>query len=360
MLLRRNQHYGLCCVAFIMSGRSLKSGISRKVHAMISTQLLDATSRTDIAIAKEILLRGGLVAVPTETVYGLAANAMNPAAVMSIFAAKGRPSDHPLIVHICSPEKLVDWAIDIPPVAYTLAARFWPGPLTLLFRKGPHVPLEVTAGLETIGLRVPANPVLLALLEDMEFGVAAPSANPYKRLSPTSAAQVYAQMSGRIDAVLDGGDCAVGLESTILDLTGPELRILRAGPITASEIAQCTGLSVSQPEQHDIVVPGNVAEHYQPNTPLYLGTRAQLVELIQARGNRVASIFYATAPTAETSATANIVVMPKQKERYAQLLYKTLYSLDGLGLDAIWLEFPPSGEQWRDVNDRLARASVIS
>lgn len=356
MLLRRNQHYGLCCVAFIMAGRSLKCEIARKVEVMISTQLLDATSSLDIEVAKDILRRGGLVAVPTETVYGLAANAMNPVAVMGIFAAKGRPSDHPLIVHISGPEKLVDWAIEIPPLAYQLAARFWPGPLTLLFRKGPHVPSEVTAGLNTIGLRVPANPVLLALLEDMEFGVAAPSANPYKKLSPTSAAQVFAQMSGRIDAVLDGGDCSVGLESTILDLTGSELRILRAGPITASQISQCVGLPVSQPEQHDFAVPGNVAEHYQPHTPLYLGTRAQLEAIIEVKGSRVACVFYATAP--DSLGAANILVMPKEKAHFAQLLYKTLYSLDGLGLEALWLELPPSDEQWRDVNDRLARAAA--
>ena len=324
---------------------------------MISTQLLDARSSHDIAIAKEILRSGGLVAVPTETVYGLAANAMNPEAVKGIFAAKGRPSDHPLIVHICGPDKLVDWAIDIPPVAYQLAARFWPGPMTMLLHKSPHVPREVTAGLDTIGLRVPANPVLLALLKDLEFGVAAPSANPYKRLSPTSAAQVFEQMEGRIDAVLDGGDCEVGLESTILDLTGSELRILRAGPITASEIAQCTGLPVSQPEQHDISVPGNVAEHYQPNTPLYLGTRAQLVEAINEKDGRIACLFYATAPN--TPATEKVLVMPKEKVLFAKRLYKTLYSLDGLGLDAIWLEFPPNSEQWRDVNDRLVRAAAI-
>lgn len=324
---------------------------------MISTQLLDASSSLDIALAKRILQRGGLVAVPTETVYGLAANAMDPVAVKSIFAAKGRPSDHPLIVHIAGPDDLLDWAIDIPPVAYQLAASFWPGPLTMLLRKNPRVPAEVTAGRDTIGLRVPANPVLLALLKDLEFGVAAPSANPYKRLSPTSAAQVLAQMSGRIDAVLDGGDCEVGLESTIIDLTGAELRILRAGPITATAIMQCTGVPVSQPLQHDMAVPGNVAEHYRPDTPLYLGTRAQIEVASAAKGRRIACLFYASA--ADASDAAQTIVMPKDKAQYAQRLYKTLYSLDGLGLDAIWLEYPPTDEQWRDVNDRLARAAII-
>tara|TARA_R110002167_G_scaffold47967_1_gene141756 strand:+ start:49468 stop:50445 length:978 start_codon:yes stop_codon:yes gene_type:complete len=324
---------------------------------MISTQLLDASSSRDIALAKQILQRGGLVAVPTETVYGLAANAMDPVAVKSIFAAKGRPSDHPLIVHIAGPDNLLDWAVDIPPVAYQLAASFWPGPLTMLLHKSPRVPAEVTAGRETIGLRVPANPVLLALLKDLEFGVAAPSANPYKRLSPTSAAQVFAQMSGRIDAVLDGGDCKVGLESTILDLTGSQLRILRAGPITATAITQCTGLPVSQPLQHDMAVPGNVAEHYRPNTPLHLGTREQIEAASKVKGRRIACLFYAEDANAPDA--AQTVIMPKNKALYAQRLYKTLYSLDGLGLDAIWIEYPPTDEQWRDVNDRLARAAAI-
>lgn len=325
---------------------------------MISTQLLDASSSRDIALAKQILQRGGLVAVPTETVYGLAANAMDPVAVKSIFAAKGRPSDHPLIVHIAGPDDLLHWAVDIPPVAYQLAASFWPGPLTMLLHKSPRVPAEVTAGRETIGLRVPANLVLLALLKDLEFGVAAPSANPYKRLSPTSAAQVFAQMSGRIDAVLDGGDCKVGLESTILDLTGSQLRILRAGPITATAITQCTGLPVSQPLQHDMAVPGNVAEHYRPNTSLHLGTREQIEAASKVKGRRIACLFYASA--GDVPDAAQTIVMPKNKALYAQRLYKTLYSLDGLGLDAIWLEYPPTDEQWRDVNDRLARAAIVS
>lgn len=322
---------------------------------MIPTQLLDATNTFDIDAAKDILRRGGLVAVPTETVYGLAANAMDPAAVRRIFAAKGRPSEHPLIVHIDSADKLGKWAVEIPPVAYQLAARFWPGPLTLLLMKAPQVPDAVTAGGETIGLRVPANAVLLALLKDLEFGVAAPSANPHKRLSPTSAAQVLAQLSGRIDAVLDGGDCEIGLESTILDLTGSELRILRAGPITASALSECTGLPVSQPAQHDISVPGNIAVHYQPDTPLYIGTRAQLLDARRAKAVRIACVYYATAP--ETCTDPGIVTMPEDKAGYARQLYKTLYSLDGLGFDAIWLECPPSDELWRDINDRLARAA---
>jgi L-threonylcarbamoyladenylate synthase len=344
-----------------MAGRLFLQVSSLRRFNVIKTLQLNANNSHDVDFAKEIILRGGLVAVPTETVYGLAANAMNPDAVRAIFTAKGRPSTHPLIVHIESPAKLSEWAINIPPVAYQLAECFWPGPLTLLLNKANHVPDVVTAGLDTIGLRVPAHPALLDLLKDLNLGVAAPSANPYKRLSPTTAAQVYAQLAGKIDAVLDGGDCTVGLESTILDLTGPNLRILRAGPITSSQIARCTGLEVFQPVQHNIAVPGNVAVHYQPHTPLFLGTRPQLIEARAEKGDRVACLYFGSTPdgsTPDDSVRQGILAMPEDKERFARQLYKTLYSLDGLGLEAIWLEHPPRAEEWSDVNDRLSRAAT--
>lgn len=320
------------------------------------TQLLAAQNSDDFDEALRILQHGGLVAVPTETVYGLAANAMNPAAVKSIFAAKGRPSDHPLIVHIGGAAQLIDWAIDIPALAYNLAEQFWPGPLTLLLHKAPHVPDEVTAGKTSIGLRVPAHPALLKLLQQGAFGVAAPSANPYKRLSPTSAQQVFAQLDGKIDAVLDGGRCEVGLESTILDLTGDQLRILREGPITAAQIAEVVGRPVTIPTAHDIAVPGNVAEHYQPQTPLFIATRTQILARLQGESRPIACVFY--GDTAGLTSSAYIHCLPASKALYAQKLYHTLYTLDGLNAHAIWLEQPPQSEQWGDVNDRLRRAAL--
>jgi len=322
----------------------------------LDTQVLTAQSRADLDKALAILRHGGLVAVPTETVYGLAADAMNPDAVNAIFAAKERPNDHPLIVHIGSAEQLKDWAVEIPDLAYELAAKFWPGPLTLLLRKAPQVPKQVTAGKTSIGLRVPAHPALLTLLQQGKLGVAAPSANPYKRLSPTSAQQVFAQLQGKIDAVLDGGRCEVGVESTILDLTGDELRILREGPITARQIAAVANRPVFVPTQHDEVVPGNVAEHYQPHTPLYIGTREQMLTGLNENSDAIACVFY--ADTAGLSPSDYINSLPATKTLYAQRLYGTLYTLDGLQAKAIWIERPPQAEEWGDVNDRLRRAAL--
>ena len=320
------------------------------------TQLLSAEHKDDLDVALEILLKGGLVSVPTETVYGLAANAKNSTAVKSIFTAKGRPASHPLIVHIAGADQLSEWAIDIPSVAYVLAERFWPGPLTLLLKKSPEVPSEVTAGKASIGLRVPAHPALLQLLKRGKIGVAAPSANPYKRLSPTSASQVFAELQGKIDAVLDGGPCEVGLESTILDLTGEQLSILREGPITAQQIAELTGFPVNIPAQHDIAVPGNVAEHYQPRTPLYVGTREQILARLPNNDESVACVFYADTPQIPVS--PYIRCLPESKPAYAQALYDTLYKLDHLHASAIWIEQPPQTAQWGDVNDRLRRAAL--
>lgn len=335
-----------------------KAGRVSAVSQNKDTRLLDSASSSDIALAIRLLEEGALVAVPTETVYGLAADAMNPEAVKQIFTAKGRPSDHPLIVHIGSAQCLSRWAVDIPPLAFTMAAAFWPGPLTLLLKKSPQVPDEVTAGGETIGLRVPAHPVLLELLTSSGMGLAAPSANPYKRLSPTSAAQVLSQMAGRIDAVLDGGDCQVGLESTILDMSGEQLQILRNGPVTASQIAAVAGQVVLTPRQHQIAVPGNVAVHYQPRTPLYVADRARMLEALQAHEERVALVF--VADTAALPSSPSVRSLPADKASYAQALYRTLHELDALQLDAIWLERPPVGEQWSDVHDRLNRAASPS
>lgn len=320
-----------------------------------STLVLHAQRDEDIAQAGSILRRGGLLAVPTETVYGLAADASNAEAVKAIFTAKGRPADHPLIVHIGSVDALARWAVNIPPLAYELAAAFWPGPLTLLLPRADSVPDEVTAGRASIGLRMPAHPVLLRLLQETGMAVAAPSANPYKRLSPTSAAQVLAGLDGRIDAVLDGGDCQVGLESTILDMSGEELRILRSGPVTAAQIAEVAGRKVQTPLQHDVAVPGNVAVHYQPRTPLFVAEREQVLAARHARGERVAAVLL--GDTADLPESARVVRMPAGKSAYAQALYRTLHELDAQDLEAIWLERPPQAEAWADVHDRLNRAA---
>ncbi len=236
----------------------------------MKTQLLSAQCSTDLTQAAALLKAGEQVAVPTETVYGLAADASNPDAVAGIFTAKGRPANHPLIVHLGDVASITEWATGIPDEAYKLAKAFWPGPMTLLLPRAEHVSPVVTGGLDSIGLRVPAQPVLLDLLATHQLAVAAPSANPYKKLSPTTAEQVIHGLGGKIAAVIDGGPCQHGLESTIVDLTQRPFRVLRAGPITASELSAVLGETVEAPVQHDTVVPGNVGSHYQPNTRLQM------------------------------------------------------------------------------------------
>jgi L-threonylcarbamoyladenylate synthase len=322
---------------------------------MITRRLL-ASKAHDLSTTEAILRASGIVAVPTETVYGLAADATKPDAVSAIFAAKGRPADHPLIVHIASVDDLNKWAVDIPEHAYTLARAFWPGPLTLLLKKAAHVSPVVTGGLETIGIRVPSHPVLQELLQSSGLGLAAPSANPYKQLSPTNAEQVIEKLDGKIDAVLDGGDCTIGLESTIVDLSGDAVSVLRVGPISPSALSAALNQQLTVPASHNISVPGNVDDHYQPRTPLLLLSREELLAKIATSTDTEAFIVLADFPEDEL-ASQRTITMPAGKPEFAKVLYKTLHDLDRRNLSVIWCELPPQGEEWLDVNDRLQRAS---
>ncbi len=366
------------------------------------TVLLQPSHVPDMQQALQLLQAGQLVAVPTETVYGLAADASNAQAVEAIFAAKGRPSNHPLIVHVADAQQMRLWAQDIPEVAWRLADAFWPGPMTLLLKKAPAVLDVVTGQLDTIGLRVPAHPVLLSLLTQGNLAVAAPSANRYKKLSPTSAQQVMAGLAGRIAAVVDGGDCQHGLESTIIDVTGEVPKILRAGPITADDIAFVLGIRVLQPSQHDVRVPGNVKAHYQPGTPLYLKPTSEILAKLSTMPDDIAVIYHsalihtalidsavrnsavinsavinspvinsavtAQAPASDITANATDVAAPVQRLHrlrlpddaagFGQQLYRSLFALDQLGLKAIYVEMPPTGSSWLAVHDRLQRAQT--
>lgn len=318
----------------------------------MKTQILSAVH--DIAAAADLLKQGLLVAVPTETVYGLAADASNPAAVAGIFRAKGRPADHPLIVHVGKAQDIKQWAIDIPQAAWQLAEAFWPGPLTILLNKAAHVSDVVTGGLTTVGLRVPAHPVMQQLLCEHQLAVAAPSANPYKKLSPTSVEQVLAGLDGKIAAVIDGGDCDVGLESTIVDLTGAEVQVLRAGPISAEEISLVLGCDVSMPREHNVAVPGNVKAHYQPSKPLTIYNTAELASRLSHAPADVICLY--VSPVFQSMATATWQQMPEQKADYARALYRSLFEADKRPGSEIWLEQPPQLPAWADVNDRLRRA----
>ena len=320
----------------------------------MNTLKLNAQHHQDIVTAADLLQQGKLVAVPTETVYGLAADASNPAAVSAIFTAKGRPANHPLIVHLHDMATMTRWAKDIPATAWQLAEAFWPGPLTLLLPKADQVSPVTTGGLPSIGLRMPAHPALLQVLKQNQLAVAAPSANRYKKLSPTSVEQVLAGLNGRIDAVLDGGECDHGLESTIVDLTGEQIRIVRAGPITASQLQAVLQIDVQQPQQHQTQVPGNVDAHYQPNTPLRCFDSAQLHALLLAQPSNIAVLHYSALKALPANSMS--LPMPNDAAGFASQLYRQLYLADKLGVTAIWCELPPQGEAWLAVHDRLRRA----
>lgn len=331
----------------------------------------------EIARAVALLRAGELVAMPTETVYGLAADAANPVAVARIFAAKGRPADHPLIVHLADAQALDAWAQDVPLAARQLAAAFWPGPLTLILKRQPHVLDAVTGGQDTVGLRVPNHPLALALLHEFSkakgatqlAGLAAPSANRYGRISATSADDVRAELGARVPLVLDGGPCEVGIESTIIDfscVTCPTPRVLRPGFITANAIARVLGVTAlaSKAESADIAMPrvaGSDTAHYAPHTPLRLVAGHQLAGAINdalAAGLRLAvlarSVKTMTAPCLAWHVAASDV------GTYAHDLYARLRVLDAADADLILVETPPTTDEWLAVTDRLQRAACGS
>lgn len=318
-----------------------------------------------IVTAAALLRAGELVAIPTETVYGLGADALNPAAVAKIFAAKGRPADHPLIVHLPDVEHLPRWAINIPDTAYALAHAFWPGPLTLILQRAAIVPDAVTGGQNTVGLRVPAHPVAAALLHEFDSGIAAPSANRFGRISPTTAAHVYDELGAAVAQVLDGGPCEVGIESTIVDLTQSPPVILRPGAISAEQIAAVIGQRLQQKqEQSDTAQPrvsGSLAAHYAPRTPMALCDATDLLATATARADAGARIAVLARhcpdphdPRFVWHAACN------DANGYAHDLYATLRALDNAAADLILVESPPDTEDWTAVSDRLGRARTGS
>lgn len=331
----------------------------------MNTQLL-SDSDTDLEHAASILSQGGTVAVPTETVYGLAANARDATAVAKIFAAKGRPSNHPLIVHIHNTKQLSELSANVPQQAYTLADAFWPGPLTMILPKHERALDAVTGGLDSIGVRMPAHPVLHRLLSEGDLIVAAPSANPHKKLSPTSAQQVFKELYGKIDAVVDGGPCAVGLESTIIDLSrineGESPRVLRAGPITAIQLSKVLGEAVIGYTAHQQQVPGNIKQHYQPNSRLVVMNTQALSALVTQWPEEAACLYYSDHLISKfdqlETPPAHLQRLSSDKSEYARALYAALYQLDQQGIKQILVEHPPHSDEWEDVNDRLKRASA--
>lgn len=324
------------------------------------TKILKAYQEKDILEAVSIIKQGKIVAVPTETVYGLAADARNVHAVKEIFVVKNRPSNHPLIVHIASLEKLSEWAQDIPPVVDILAKHFWPGPLTLLLKKNDLVHDVVTGGLPTVAIRVPQNKALLKILYLLDTGLAAPSANPYKRISPTTSQHVIAGLSGKIDAILDGGPCSIGLESTILDLTKNKITILRHGPITKKMIEKVIGQSIESPLVHAEHVSGNMKTHYQPYTKTSLMDLSDIemqLSLPENKDKKFGVIHYSDLKRIYTNIRA--IKLSQHKKQYSKLLYQALHELDLIDASQILVETPPRKDSWNDVFDRLSKACGV-
>lgn len=311
----------------------------------------------EIEKAAAILRAGGLVAFPTETVYGLGADAANPQAVRKIFIAKGRPQDHPVIVHLPDSSHLEHWAEEISPAARALAKRFWPGPLTLILRRAKRVSDAVSGGQDTVGLRVPAHPVAQALLKAFASGIAAPSANRFGRVSPTLAEHVRGELGAQVDMVLDGGPCPVGIESTIVDMSSAHPALLRPGKITAVEIEAVLGTALYRFGPESPRVPGALTSHYAPRTPLLLAQDlAKCVKSLCAQNKRVAVLAHHSRPV--DSLDVIWQAAPAQAADYARELYARLRELDKTGCDVIVVEEPPSGEEWAAVRDRLSKAAI--
>lgn len=299
---------------------------------------------TDPHRAAEVLRNGGLVAIPTETVYGLAADAENETAVRKIFSVKGRPSDHPLIVHLAHARQVLDgWAEPFPPAAALLADTCWPGPLTVLVPAGPRVGPWVTGGRSTVGLRVPAHALATELLESFGGGLAAPSANRFGKVSPTSARHVLEDLGDDVDLILDGGECPIGVESTIVDCTVTPAQVLRPGAITPEQVLALLGNvgTAAGPSR----AAGMLASHYAPSC------RVELFEDSHEAGARIRELASGGHKTAYVDAAADVVTV-------ARTLYATLRAADEQGVDVLVAVLPPASGLGHAVRDRLTKAAA--
>jgi L-threonylcarbamoyladenylate synthase len=346
--------------------------MSYHAETLVLPVSLQALDERIISRAANVLRHGGLVAFPTETVYGLGANALDSVAVSHIFEAKGRPASDPLIVHVASTSQLTEVALDIPPLAWQLVAAFWPGPLTLVLRRGYDVPPNVSAGANTVAVRMPRHPVASALITAAQIPVAAPSANLFARPSPTTAQHVLEDLNGRVDLILDGGPTSIGIESTVLDLTGETPRVLRPGGIPLEQLQavlpSVTYTSQYLAEQETAAGPGMLLKHYSPRAEMVLfdgppaATLAALrtqAEAALAAGRRVGAMVVDDdlpalhdlpiefAPLGQTSDAAAA----------AQRLFAALRSLDARGVDVIFARSLPRTGLGLAVWDRLVRAA---
>lgn len=317
----------------------------------------DANDET-IAEAVALVKQGEVVAFPTETVYGLGADASNPDALAKIFKLKGRPTSHPLIVHIPSAEHMDRWGRNIPEIARALAKMFWPGPLTLVVERAAGVLDAVTGGQDTVALRVPSHPIALKLLELFDGGIAAPSANKFGRVSPTLAKHVFTDFQLDVPLILDGGATNVGIESTIVDCTSNPPRVLRPGGINAAQLAMLIGTNDAEVTPDAPRVPGSLPSHYAPRAPVRIIRRVDLLEQLgQQRGGRSIYVlgFEVSVPRL---AQSHQRIVPVAAVPYQRMLYATLREFDAAGADLIFIEAPPRSIAWAAVWDRLERAAA--
>ena len=304
----------------------------------------------EVRRAAEILRAGGLVAFPTETVYGLGADASSAAAMARLYRVKGRPAGHPVIVHFASAEDAFRYAKEIPPDAKLLANKFWPGPLTLIVKRSDEAKDFVTGGQPSVGIRVPSHPIARELLKAFGGGIAAPSANRFGRISPTTAAHVREDLGGDVDLVLEGGPSEVGIESTIVDLSGGAAVLLRPGRISQAELGKIVALEekTEASPRHS----GGLERHYSPRTAARLVPTHALDREISRLKDRVAVLAF-SRPDERVDYWLR---MPRDPEGYAQKLYAALRELDAAGCELILVEAPPDAPEWAAVRDRLIRA----
>jgi L-threonylcarbamoyladenylate synthase len=306
----------------------------------------------DVARAARILRSGGLVAFPTETVYGLGADASSASAMAKLYAVKRRPAGHPVIVHFASADAAFGWAHEVPQSARKLAKAFWPGPLTLVLKRSQKAQDFVTGGQDSVGVRVPSHPVAHELLELFGSGVAAPSANRFGRVSPTTAAHVRDDLGADVDLVLEGGPTEVGIESTIVDLSGAAPVLLRPGRITRFDIESVLGSEFAEKDAASPRHSGGLERHYAPRTPARLVPAYDLDKEIARLKEKVAVLAF-SRPDERVDYWLR---MPRDPHAYAQKLYAALRELDTAGCDEILIEAPPDTPEWNAVDDRLKRA----
>lgn len=324
--------------------------------------LLDGQVAADVERAAALLADGELVAFPTETVYGLGARADDDRAVSKIFSAKGRPANHPLIVHVAEPADAARFASTLPPLARRLIDAFWPGPLTVIVPRAEGIAAAAAGGQNSIGLRCPAHPVAQALLraarERGVAGVAGPSANRFGRVSPTQAAHVLAEFDGSI-AVLDGGACSVGIESSIVDCSRERAVLLRPGVLTRARIEAAAGEPLLEPDAEAPRAPGTLAAHYAPTARVRLMSTPMLATALQMLAQESLSLaVYSRSLALNVAPHVRHRRMPAQPEQAAHELFTVLRELDAEGVQLLWVEMPPPGPEWDGVRDRLQRAAA--